>query len=181
MWQELEKMVDTYSEKLLRYATSILYNYQDAEDVVQDVFMAACQTAQKGDNLNAWLYKVTYNKCLNKLKRRRLLFFGGVPEDTIAPQGTTGLSDEMYAALGTLKPHDRALIYLRIVEGYNYDELSSHMGTSPAALRKRYERAKAKLAKYLVAQGATPEQSEEAEAGFARTVERRSLDPAAGS
>lgn len=150
MRHELESLIDQYSEKLLRYATSILYNHQDAEDVVQDVFMAAHQkSAETTDNISAWLYKVTYNKSINKLNRRKFLFFGDIPENTVASSARTGLSEEMHYALSLLKPHDRALIYSRIVEGYNYDELSLQMGTSAAALRKRYERAKKKLSDYF--------------------------------
>ena len=73
----IEDLVDIYSERLLRYATSILYNYQDAEDVVQDVFMSAYQNLAKfdGRNVSAWLYKITYNKSINKIKRRKVLLF----------------------------------------------------------------------------------------------------------
>jgi len=147
----MEELIDTYGEKLLRYATSILYNHQDAEDVVQDVFIIAYQNQAsfKGDNPSAWLYKITYNQSINKLKKRRVLFFGDIPENTVVSSEQTGLNDETLYALGLLKPQDRALIYGRIFEGYSYEELSEQMGSSPAALRKRYERAKKKLADYL--------------------------------
>jgi len=150
----LEALISTYGEKLLRYATSILYNHQDAEDVVQDVFISAYQnrTTFDGGNLSAWLYKITYNKSINKLKRRKFLFFGDIPENTVADfqqSGSSGLSDDTLYALSLLKPQDRALLYGRIIEGYSYDELSQQMDVPPAALRKRYERAKKKLAQHL--------------------------------
>ncbi|MCL2420344.1 MAG: RNA polymerase sigma factor [Defluviitaleaceae bacterium] len=154
MEYNLDELVSTYGEKLLRYAASILYNHQDAEDVVQDVFMSAYQnqTAFDGGNISAWLYKITYNKSINKLKRRKFLIFGNIPENTVAgPEqaGLSGLSEDTLYALGLLKPQDRALLYGRIMEGYSYDELSQQMGIPPAALRKRYERAKRKLAHHL--------------------------------
>jgi len=73
---ELEELIAHYGEKLMRYATSILYNHQDAEDVVQDVFISAYQSRAgfDGKNLSAWLYKITYNNSINKLKKRKLLF-----------------------------------------------------------------------------------------------------------
>ena len=147
----LEQLITDYGEKLLRYATSILYNHQDAEDVVQDVFISAYQNQNTFDgiNLSAWLYKITYNQSMNKLKRRKFLFFGGIPENTVTSPEQTGLSEEMLYALSLLKPQDRALLYARVMEGYSYEELSLQMGQSPAALRKRYERAKNKLAKHL--------------------------------
>jgi len=147
----IEDLVDIYSERLLRYATSILYNHQDAEDVVQDVFMSAYQNLATfdGENVSAWLYKITYNKSINKLKRRKILLFADVPENSIISQDQTGLSDETLYALSLLKPQDRALLYGRIIEGYDYEELAAQMGASPATLRKRYERAKKKLADFL--------------------------------
>jgi RNA polymerase sigma-70 factor (ECF subfamily) len=148
---ELEEIIERYSEKLLRYATTILYNHQDAEDVVQDVFISAFQNGKfaEGANTPAWLYKVTYNKSINKLNRRKFLIFSSIPENTVEVYTQSGLSDEMLEALGQLKPKERALIYARIIEGYDYAELSFQMGTSQAALRKRYERAKNKLSGYL--------------------------------
>ena len=151
---QLEDLVNNYGEKLLRYATSILYNHQDAEDIVQDVFLAAYQHGSDfdGQNLQAWLYKITYNKSINKLKRRRFFVFAEMPENTVAPEDS-GLSCETLCALGQLKPQDRALLYARIIEGYSYEELSQQMGGTPAGLRKRYERARKKAAEYLTMEG----------------------------
>ena len=147
---ELEKLMDAYGERLLRYAASILYNSHDAEDVVQDVFISASQHSDKfdGENVSAWLYKITYNQSLNKLKRRKVLFFSDVGE--IAVEGFSESEDgDIFRALKILKPRDRALLYGRIMEGYSYEELAVQMGESAAVLRKRYERAKQKVAQHL--------------------------------
>ena len=147
---DIDEMVNDYGERLLRYATSILYNHHDAEDIVQDVILSAYQNQGKfdGSNLSAWLYKITYNKCMNKLKWRKFLVFADIPENTVST-ADTGLSDGTLQALSHLSHKDRALLYARIVEGYSYEELSQQMGQSPAALRKRYERAKTRLAQHL--------------------------------
>ena len=147
---ELEELIDTYGKKLLHYATSILSNHQDAEDIVQDVFITAYRNMARfdGQNLSAWLYKITYNQCINKLKRRKFFILRNIPENTIAPEKTT-ISGETLYALSQLKPKDRALLYARVMEGYSYEELSKQMNQSPATLRKRYERVKKKLADHL--------------------------------
>jgi len=146
----LEKLIDMYGEKLLRYATAILNNHQDAEDIVQDVFLSVYKKYESfdGANISAWLYKITYNQSINKLKRRKLFIFGDIPEDTVAPEDAE-FSDNTLEALSKLKPEERALLYAKIVEGYDYDELAKQMNKSPATLRKRYERARKKLAKYI--------------------------------
>lgn len=148
---ELEEIINLYGGKLLRYATAILCDYQEAENVVQEVFLAAYQnrSAFDGRNLSAWLYKITYNRSLNQRKKPRVLYFSEVRDEEAPPSGDAPLSEETLHALRRLKPEDRALIYGRIMEEQSYEQLSRLSGRSPAALRKQYERAKKKLASYL--------------------------------
>ncbi|MEO4055161.1 RNA polymerase sigma factor [Solibacillus sp. CAU 1738] len=149
--EELEETINLYGEKLLRYATTILCDYHEAENIVQEVFLSAYKKWDTfdGDNLSAWLYKITYNRCLNQLKKRKILFFYELRSEVVIPEEDTGLSDETLRALQKLKPKERALLYGRIMEDRSYEELSMLTGSSTAALRKQYQRAKDKFVKYL--------------------------------
>ena len=154
----IEDIVASYGEKLLRYATSILYSHQDAEDIVQDALIAYHQKSNKLEisNISAWLYKVTYNLCLDKIKakkRRRLSFFEDIKQEPAVYMEDTLSMPEMMKALEALSPADRALLYGRIIDGQSYKELSRIMGISEPNLRKQYERAKNKAAKLLNASG----------------------------
>jgi len=151
---DLEELISHYGEKLLRYATSILYSHSDAEDVVQDVFISYLQSKNQSEinNMSAWLYRVTYNQCLNKIKgtkRRKLFFFEDIKEEPAVYMEDNLSMPEIMDALKRLTPQERALLYGRAMNGQSYDELSQIMGASPAALRKQYERVKKKAAKYL--------------------------------
>jgi len=151
---ELEEAIALYGEKLVRYAASVLYSHQDAEDVIQDVFLYAYQNRHRfdGKNLQAWLYKIAYNDCLDKLKgkkRRKLFFLFDMNEEPTTDMEDVVSISEINDALRKLKPNERALLYGRIVDGQSYDELSRIMGTSPSTLRKQYERIKKKAARYL--------------------------------
>jgi len=150
---EFEELIALYGEKLLRYAISILYSHQDAEDVVQEALMSAYQRRAgfDGKNLSAWLYKITYNYSLNKLKerkRRKVLFFGDMKQEPAYTEDFNDMPD-IIEALQPLKTQERALLYGRIVDMHSYEELSVILGPSPAALRKQYERVKKKAAMYL--------------------------------
>jgi len=151
---ELEEVINLYGEKLLRYATSVLCNYHDAEDIVQRVFLLAYQNRKNfdGEHLSAWLYKITYNHCLNQLKKRKIFFlndFANLQEDVINPFEEVTMSDDFLKSLSKLDFEERALLYGRIINEQSYEELQRILGKSPAALRKQYERAKKKLAGYL--------------------------------
>ncbi|MCL2407047.1 MAG: RNA polymerase sigma factor [Defluviitaleaceae bacterium] len=147
----LEEAVVLYEEKLLRYAASILAGTADAEDIVQDVFITAYENREAfdGQNLSAWLYKITYNRSVNHLKRRKRFVYREQVTPDMNPDITDGMSGRTRAALFKLKPADRALIHGRVMDERSYDDLASELGVSPAALRKRYERVKKKLAKLL--------------------------------
>ncbi len=150
---ELEEIINLYGQKLLRYATAILCDHHEAENVVQEVFISIYKnrTTFDGNNLSSWLYKITYNRSLNQLKKRKLFYFSEIHGEVVLPEEDKGMSDEVLSALQRLKPKERALLYGRIMEELSYDELSQLIGSSPATLRKRYQRAKKKLAGYLTA------------------------------
>ena len=86
--------------------------------------------------------------------RRRQLFASPPPE-----RGTDYIGPELRAALEGLSPQERGLVFSRVMEGMCYEELSEVYGASPAALRKRYERAKKKLARSLAGAKAGKEEA----------------------
>lgn len=148
----LEEVIDLYSERLLRYSTSILCDYHEAEDVVQECFISAYKNRRNfdGEYLSSWLYKITYNMSLNKIKKRRILYFSHVfSKETYEMNDGYSLSDKTLRALRKLKPQDRALVHGRVMEERTYKDLSFEMGISEATLRKRYERAKNELVEEL--------------------------------
>lgn len=149
---ELEEIIHLYGEKLLRYATTILCDYHEAENIVQEAFLSVYQNRDTfdGTNLSAWLYKITYNRCVNQLKKRRkILYFREIRSKAYVSDTEKGLSDETLRALQKLKPKERAILYGRIIEERSYEELSLLTGNPPSALRKQYQRAKDKLIKHL--------------------------------
>jgi len=163
---ELEEIISIFGDRLLRYATSILCNHHDAEDVVSSVFLIAYEKRRnfRGENLSAWLYRITYTRCLNHLKRPKLIFMDDVEnifEESVNPFDEPAISEDVQKALQKLKAADRALLFCRIMDGQSYEELSEIFNKSPAALRKRYERAKEKLAGYLREDFFTKEQQNE--------------------
>jgi RNA polymerase sigma-70 factor (ECF subfamily) len=146
---ELEEVVGVYGERLLRYAVSVLACRMDAEDVVQRALLAAYDKRRgfDGGNIGAWLYRITYNLCMNHLRKRRFLFFwevGDVREEASVPYGDNA-DDGFLEVLGMIGAEDRALLYMKVVDGFSYEELSGVFGKSAAALRKRLERAKKRV------------------------------------
>ena len=159
---DLEQSVIIHGNAILRYCHLLLGDYHEAQDVAQTTFLRAFYSPggrrYSVDNISPILYKIAYNCSMDILRRRKRFFNFLEREKHTAPQAYTmptddGMSEEVSAALDVLSPKDRALVISRLVDGMDYDALSQIYNTSAATLRKRYERAKKKLADALRAQG----------------------------
>lgn len=149
----LEEAVRLYGPKLFRYVYTILCDYHEAEDVVQDVFIAAYKgwTRFDGENESAWLHKIAYNKSIDCMRHRKTVSFQDLHEDMLIAEQNfdVGYSPAIIRALRRLTDEDRAILLGRITESLSYEELSKRLHMSEPALRKRYERAKKKLVECL--------------------------------
>ncbi len=142
--EALQIIMDSYSEPLLKYCYSILLNYHDAQDALQETFIKAYQKRDQFDaktSLKAWLYRIAYTTALNILKKRKRYKIA-VPENLKQEEY---MGEALRKVLLALSEVERALLYGRVMEKQSYEELSERLGIRPVALRKRYERLKKKL------------------------------------
>jgi RNA polymerase sigma-70 factor (ECF subfamily) len=157
-------IVGMYQQSIFRYIFHMLGQLQEAEDVTQDVFVKGLERLEQyreGTSFRAWLYKIAYHACLNKLRRAQIhdrilrLFSRSMPVFH-AEQPDEGLeyNVELREALQRLAPKERHIILLRIVEENRFEEIADQLDISYSAVRKRYERAIKKLKRYLADKGA---------------------------
>lgn len=150
---DMDEAVRLYGGKLFRYVYTLICDYHEAEDVVQDVFIAAYQAREKfdGKNLSAWFYKIAYNKSLDCIRRKKPLSLYEVREDALSTEDSydEGPDPAVIAALKELSDKDRFILLGRITEALEYAELAKRLKMSESAVRKRYERAKKKVAGLL--------------------------------
>lgn len=147
-----EQLFAQYNDKIFHYCYSILRNLHDAEDATQEIFMKVVESTDLSniENKNAWLYKIAYHHCMNKVKRKKLLQFIPFIETTNVECAQETEGDlELNVILNHLKPSERALIVLRIVEDKSFDEIATILSISPSTARKRYERIKGKIQKII--------------------------------
>jgi len=142
----LADAIDTLSDELYRYAAGILLSAADASDAVQTAFVRLWMkraSVRDASAVRAYLYRCTYRACIDILRRNRL--FVPMPRQ----ECTRPLSDELTAALKRLTPAERAIVYGRAVEEIPYAVLAEQLEMKEATVRKKYERAKKKLAVIL--------------------------------
>lgn len=143
----LAELMALLSQPLLRYCHGILCDYHEAQDAVQTAFIKAYDHRGRIPigALSPWLYRAAYTTCIDLLRRRRLRRTVSPPSPAPSEPYMRG---ELREALLSLSPPERAILFSRVA-GATYEELEKVYHLSPAALRKRYQRAKDKLAHYL--------------------------------
>lgn len=153
-----EAVVARYHDPVHRLAYRLLGWAGDADDVVQEVFLAALKNAARfrGDaDLGTWLTTITLNKCRS---HRRGLFArlrlvarlgasGGKPESPPAdvPAADADAFESVRAALNQLSPREREVIVLHYLEQTPVDQMAAMLGAKRGAIEVRLHRARAKL------------------------------------
>lgn len=128
-----------------------------AHDVTQEVFVKvfrAAPTFRAEARLSTWVHRITANACVDELRRRRrLLFFGDLPDaihPTTSPDGVPGaLRAEVVAAVERLPPKMRMTVLLRYFEDLPYDDIARALECTTGTVASRLHRAHAILAREL--------------------------------
>ncbi len=153
-------LVQTFQDALYTYAFGILRNAFDAQEVTQDALIRAIERFRhrydeekcRGIVLKPWLFRVTRNLALNRLRSRRRNKEDPVETEAVAT-GTDVLADlvhdekieTLYTAMGHLDTHSRELLLLRFVEEMSYAEFSAIQDVADAAARGTVFRAVRRL------------------------------------
>lgn len=148
--QEAERIVNTYADTLLRLSYTWLKSTQDAEDIVQTVFLKLCASHpdfQSPEHEKAWLIRAAVNACKDELRafRRRAAPLEEA-ENAAAPEAP---SSPVLDAVMALPAKYRAVMYLFYYEGYAIGEIAGLLGRSESAVAAQLSRGRKKLRRLL--------------------------------
>jgi len=146
----VEALFATCQRRVGGYLAQMVDDRALAEDLLQDSFHDALRSRAELSgirNPEAWLFGIARNRALQALRRRRR--FAQVLH-RLAERPTTTSDDEEIVAVRDLLarrliPEDRALVLLRYLHGFDSRELAEMTGLTPAAVRQRLSRARARL------------------------------------
>lgn len=162
------EIVLRYQEKIYWVVRRFLTDHDDADDVVQDVFIKASRNLRdfRGDSsLYTWLYRIAVNLSLNAIRNKRVAeFFRLEDVGDIADHGSPGTDqavDEeeqrrlIESAVRTLPPKQRTVFVLRYYEEMSYEDIAKVMQTSVGGLKANYFHAVRKVAAFVRKQHGT--------------------------
>ena len=142
--------VQTYYAVIVRYVYSMVPAIQQAEDLTQDAFLKAyLALAQSGppENPRAWLFRIATNTCLDHIRRQRRFSFVALHDIANKLRGASPFrsvddSGPLDRALAALRPQERSILLLFTEGGLKAPEVAEVLGITPAAARKRRQRAR---------------------------------------
>ena len=153
-----EELYRTHAKRLYSLLCRMLGNQADAEDLLQDVFLAAHRKLDtfRGDSaLGTWLYRLTTNLCLDHIRSRA----GRASQVTdslddepwLADATSRGLADQAVSrmdlerAIAQLPEGCRAAFVLHDVEGLEHREVGEILGIAEGTSKSQVHKARLRL------------------------------------
>lgn len=160
----VEAMVATYRAGLTRLACSMLGDSDEAEDAVQQAFLAAAlnlERYQPGTNFKAWLFTIAVNACRGELRKRKVrqalanlsgqsqleTEHGQHPEE-LALQNET--ARQLWMAVERLDDKHRLVVHLRFEQGMTIQGIAQVLSIPEKTVYTRLYNSFQQLRKQLV-------------------------------
>ena len=152
---KVEKAWLEYQQQLFSFIRSKVGTPEDAEDILNDVFVSLIKTSGKNtipENISSWLYRVTKNRIVDYYRAKKK--FEPLPEDLSEESEDTNtikqLSKCMLPMIRTLPKTYQDPLMLSEIEGKKYKEVAAEMDLSVSAVKSRILRGREKLHKSMV-------------------------------
>ncbi|GAA2735893.1 sigma-70 family RNA polymerase sigma factor [Pedococcus aerophilus] len=158
--EAFEVIVHRYGPALYRYAARTTGDAGDAQDVVQEAFVAAWKALDRFDarsSLKTWLFSIVSHKVADRNRRSRALpiddaLMEAIPTgggDPFAEATHQELVDALDHALRELPYRQRACWILVEIEGMSQAEVAEAQGMTPDAVRGHLFRARRNLSERM--------------------------------
>ena len=148
-------LVDRYKERIFALVYAKVGQFQDAEDLTQDVFLEAYKnlsTLRRWDNFYPWLYSIASNQCKNfhrtqkkQVDTTNLLARNPIHQAAVDADSEEVRIEQLHKALASLPEMHRQVLVLRYMTGMKSKEIAQTLRVSPNAINQRLMRARAKL------------------------------------
>jgi RNA polymerase sigma-70 factor (ECF subfamily) len=170
-FKAFEELARRYSPPLYKFACGMLRNTEDASDVLQQVLIQVYKALPRRNQrapFRSWIFTIARNKCLDQLRKRRVLTFSELddrhsreeepdllerlndptplPEELVEQQATQEVLKE---AIAHLPERYRAVIALRYTSDLSFSEIGQVLNIPEGSAKTYFQRAKLWLRDYL--------------------------------
>lgn len=146
--------MDPLQQQLTHYAYNITGSYEDARDVVQDVYLEVMNKPQEAiEDKKAYLTRSVINRAINWKNKQKKIEYPGpwLPEPVATERADKALEQKdilnysLLVLLEKLNAQQRAVFILKEAFDYGHEEIGSILGITEENSRKILSRAKKEL------------------------------------
>jgi RNA polymerase sigma factor (sigma-70 family) len=151
-----ETIVDRYQGRLLGFCRQMLGSTEDAEDVLQEVFVNAYKAMLRDEreiNLRPWLYRIARNRCLNHLRKptadaQESMDMVPAVEASSTAERVHNREEfrQLLVDVKKLPETQRSALLLREMDALSYEEIAAAMDTTVPSVKSLLVRARISLA-----------------------------------
>jgi len=154
-------IIKKYQEKLYWHVRRMVIEHEDANDVLQNVFVRVwngLENFRQDSQLYTWLYRIATNECLTYIEQQKKRmsvsldeFDSGLTNKVKADSHFDGnrLEWKLQLAIQQLPEKQRIVFNLRYYDEMPYEEMSRVLDTSEGALKASYHHAVKKIEDYI--------------------------------
>ena len=155
-----EQLVNQYSEQLYWQVRRIVLIHEDADDVLQNVFLKAwskLDTFHQESKISTWLYRIALNESLDFMRKKKTQMVSS--DDDEAMVGSTLMADDYFngteaeamlqEAIAQLPDVQRTVFNMRYFDDMKYSEISEILQTSEGSLKASYHIAVKKISDFF--------------------------------
>ncbi|HEV8538248.1 MAG TPA: sigma-70 family RNA polymerase sigma factor [Bacteroidota bacterium] len=156
------ELVRRYQEKVYWIGRRVIGTHEDADDVVQDVFVrvyGALKGFRGESGFYTWLYKISMNVSLNALRKKRIKDFLRYDEteeelesDDEGPDSHVEQKEYetiLQRAIERLPPKQKMVFMMRYYDEMPYEEMAKILNKSVGGLKANYFHALKKIQIYV--------------------------------
>lgn len=161
------KLMNKYSASIFYYAKRMVKNYEDAEEINQDIFVRVFKALPSWEpraSFKTWLYRIAYNRCIDQLRaqsRRRTYSLDDDDEQIDIPVATGIYSNpervaqqreigkHIENALSQLSSQQRDVFTLYHYGELQIKEIAEVLGIAEGTVKTHHHRAMRNLRKIL--------------------------------
>lgn len=140
------QLYERYSKAMFNTAVRILANKMDAQDILQDSFIAAFRGIDKFEEKSSfgpWIKRIVINKSLNFLKRNSRLEYKNIEVEMKENDEVKQVSSiQIQQAIHDLPDACRAIFVMKVMEGLEHKEIAQYLSISVGTSKSQFHRAK---------------------------------------
>ncbi len=146
--EEWEKIYNEESEYIYRFIYGMVYNQDDANEILQETFYRAIRHGKKGvKNMRAYLIRIARNIIYDNWRKRKK------EEEEMREvekgESDTNLKIDIEKAIKSLNPEFKEVFVLKEINGLNYDEIAVQLKIPVGTVKSRLNRARLELREKL--------------------------------